>query len=159
MCKCAHASETCMCISTCVTEHSPVWACGFVSPSVSCLLVECCAKGESRTQINVVFLILWACVFMGMCFHVSVYLGMHRGSTTFSCNTSDTSCTAITGSSVRFTFCISITAHGGSGDITSHPRCQSGRIEGEAVVLLLLAPLLSCHYITSFSLFSPCLSQ
>ncbi|XP_070776836.1 interleukin-6 receptor subunit beta-like [Enoplosus armatus] len=49
---------------------------------------------------------------------------------TFTCNTSDTSCTAISGSSVRFTFCITVTAHGHSGyRIKSQRRCQPGRTE------------------------------
>ncbi|XP_060919371.1 interleukin-6 receptor subunit beta [Labrus mixtus] len=49
---------------------------------------------------------------------------------TFSCTTSGTSCTAqLNGSSVRFTFCTTITAHGHSSNISSLTRCQSGRIE------------------------------
>ncbi|XP_042292673.1 interleukin-31 receptor subunit alpha [Thunnus maccoyii] len=48
----------------------------------------------------------------------------------FTCTTSGTNCTArINSSSVRFIFCITITAHGLSQDIISEPRCQSGRIE------------------------------
>lgn len=146
-CKCAHASETCTRISKTFICLG-LWFC-------TCL----CARGKSRTQMNIVFIILWACVFMGMCFFVYVYLGMHRmgASRTFSCITSDTSCTAaMTGSCVRFNFCVSITAHGGSGDITSRPRCRSGRIEGEAgcasptcTPILLLSSLIS--YLLSFS--------
>ncbi|CAJ1074431.1 interleukin-6 receptor subunit beta isoform X1 [Xyrichtys novacula] len=50
--------------------------------------------------------------------------------TTFSCTTSGTSCTAaLNGSSVRFTFCIVVTAHCQSGDVLSQSRCQSGRVE------------------------------
>ncbi|XP_035024535.1 interleukin-6 receptor subunit beta [Hippoglossus stenolepis] len=49
---------------------------------------------------------------------------------TFTCTTSDTSCTAdLARSSVRFTFCIAITAHGRSSNISSDRRCQPGRIE------------------------------
>ncbi|XP_060938144.1 interleukin-6 receptor subunit beta [Limanda limanda] len=49
---------------------------------------------------------------------------------TFSCTTSDTSCTAdLARSSVRFTFCITITAHGRSSNTSSDRRCQPGRIE------------------------------
>lgn len=39
-------------------------------------------------------------------------------------------------SSVRFNFCITVTAHSHRGDISSELRCQPGRIEGEAVSLL-----------------------
>ncbi|XP_073339217.1 interleukin-31 receptor subunit alpha-like [Pagrus major] len=51
--------------------------------------------------------------------------------TLFSCTTSNTSCTAmINKSSVRFNFCISITAHHGHNqDVPSVGRCQSGMIE------------------------------
>uniref|UniRef100_UPI0037E84262 interleukin-31 receptor subunit alpha-like n=1 Tax=Semicossyphus pulcher TaxID=241346 RepID=UPI0037E84262 len=50
--------------------------------------------------------------------------------TTFSCTTPGTTCTAaLSGSSVRFTFCISVTAHCHGGDTSSQSRCQSGRIE------------------------------
>ncbi|KAM6968607.1 interleukin-6 receptor subunit beta [Tautogolabrus adspersus] len=49
--------------------------------------------------------------------------------TTFSCTTSGTSCTAKLNSSVRFTFCTTVTAHGHSGDISSPSRCQPGRVE------------------------------
>nr|XP_019953542.1 PREDICTED: interleukin-6 receptor subunit beta-like [Paralichthys olivaceus] len=49
---------------------------------------------------------------------------------TFTCTTIDTSCTADLGkSSVRFIFCIIITAHGRSSNISSDPRCQPGRTE------------------------------
>ncbi|KAF1374667.1 hypothetical protein PFLUV_G00231480 [Perca fluviatilis] len=49
---------------------------------------------------------------------------------TFTCITSDTSCTArLDGTSVNFCFCITITAHSHNQNITSHPRCQSGRTE------------------------------
>ncbi|XP_041809751.1 interleukin-6 receptor subunit beta isoform X2 [Chelmon rostratus] len=47
----------------------------------------------------------------------------------FTCTTSDTSCTAVTNSSVRFNFCITVTAHGHSRDVSSQRRCQSGRTE------------------------------
>ncbi|GAA6213324.1 interleukin-6 receptor subunit beta-like isoform X1 [Lates japonicus] len=50
--------------------------------------------------------------------------------TPFTCTTPDTSCTADIGmSSVRFNFCITVTAHGHRGDISSELRCQPGRIE------------------------------
>ncbi|XP_062253899.1 interleukin-6 receptor subunit beta-like [Platichthys flesus] len=49
---------------------------------------------------------------------------------TFTCTTSDTSCTAdLARSSVRFTFCVTITAHGLSSNTSSDRRCQPGRIE------------------------------
>ncbi|XP_069008720.1 LOW QUALITY PROTEIN: interleukin-31 receptor subunit alpha [Embiotoca jacksoni] len=49
---------------------------------------------------------------------------------TFTCTTSDTNCTVgIGGSTLRIDFCISITAHSGSRNISSHPRCQPGRTE------------------------------
>ncbi|KAK2826464.1 hypothetical protein Q5P01_020678 [Channa striata] len=63
---------------------------------------------------------------------------------TFTCSTSHTNCTAgLSGSSVRFTFCISVTAHARGGDITSPPRCQPGRTEVmlPAVVLSSVKPL------------------
>ncbi|CAK6966964.1 interleukin-31 receptor subunit alpha [Scomber scombrus] len=48
----------------------------------------------------------------------------------FTCTTSHTTCTAkINRTSVRFEFCITITAHGHSQDVLSEPRCQLGRIE------------------------------
>ncbi|XP_045919345.1 interleukin-31 receptor subunit alpha isoform X1 [Micropterus dolomieu] len=53
----------------------------------------------------------------------------NRPLNTFTCTTSGTSCTVITGSSVRFTFCITVTAHGHSKDTQSACRCQSGRTE------------------------------
>ncbi|XP_039993348.1 uncharacterized protein LOC120795471 [Xiphias gladius] len=50
--------------------------------------------------------------------------------TTFTCSTSGTSCTVgIGNSSVRFTFCTTIIAHGRNRDVASDPRCQPGRIE------------------------------
>lgn len=92
-----------------------------------------------------------------MCFCAHVYLRLHRAEAsttnrplnTFTCTTSGTSCTVITGSSVRFTFCITVTAHGHSKDTQSACRCQSGRTEGKVVVLLLIAHLL---FFSSFSL-------
>ncbi|AWP16273.1 putative interleukin-6 receptor subunit beta-like [Scophthalmus maximus] len=49
---------------------------------------------------------------------------------TFTCTTADTGCTADIGmASVRFTFCVAVTAHGLSGNVSSAPRCQPGRIE------------------------------
>nr|XP_046268504.1 interleukin-6 receptor subunit beta isoform X2 [Scatophagus argus] len=48
---------------------------------------------------------------------------------TFTCTTPDTSCTAITNSSVRYVFCVTVTAHGHSWNVSSQPRCQSGRVE------------------------------
>ncbi|XP_072220897.1 interleukin-6 receptor subunit beta-like [Leuresthes tenuis] len=49
---------------------------------------------------------------------------------TFTCTTSGTSCTAgIGGSTVRIIYCIRVTAHGGSLNISSEPRCQPGRKE------------------------------
>ncbi|XP_070698926.1 interleukin-6 receptor subunit beta-like [Pempheris klunzingeri] len=46
---------------------------------------------------------------------------------TFTCTTSGTSCTAgLNGSSVRFDFCVTITAH---GSVLSQRPCQSGRTE------------------------------
>ncbi|XP_044023287.1 interleukin-6 receptor subunit beta isoform X2 [Siniperca chuatsi] len=62
----------------------------------------------------------------------------------FTCTTSGTSCTAITGSSVRFDFCITITAHGHDQDILSERRCQSGRTE----VMLPPATLKSVQQVT-----------
>ncbi|KAK5857658.1 hypothetical protein PBY51_010886 [Eleginops maclovinus] len=48
----------------------------------------------------------------------------------FTCITPNTSCTAaFEGTDVRSCFCISITAHGPKQNITSRPRCQSGRTE------------------------------
>lgn len=69
---------------------------------------------------------------------------MHRKQQTFTCTTSDTSCTArLDGTSVNFCFCITITAHGHNQNITSHPRCQSGRTEGEvSPTCILIIPLL-----------------
>ncbi|XP_030298929.1 interleukin-31 receptor subunit alpha isoform X2 [Sparus aurata] len=49
--------------------------------------------------------------------------------TLFSCTTSDTSCTVQTESSVKFKFCISVTAQGQSQDARATSRCQSGMIE------------------------------
>ncbi|XP_029983565.1 interleukin-31 receptor subunit alpha isoform X2 [Sphaeramia orbicularis] len=53
------------------------------------------------------------------------------GAKVFTCPpTSDTKCTVTIGdSTVRSDFCINITAHGRDGNVTSGPRCQSGRIE------------------------------
>ncbi|XP_008303186.1 interleukin-6 receptor subunit beta [Stegastes partitus] len=49
---------------------------------------------------------------------------------TFTCTTPETSCTAVLGSStVRMTFCITVTAHSGGRNISSRPRCQPGRKE------------------------------
>ncbi|XP_034714869.1 interleukin-6 receptor subunit beta [Etheostoma cragini] len=49
---------------------------------------------------------------------------------TFTCTTSDTSCTAkLDGATAIFCFCITVTAHGHNQNITSHPRCQSGRTQ------------------------------
>lgn len=56
------------------------------------------------------------------------------------CNTPNTSCTADISSSVRFKFCITVTAHSDRWNISSQHRCQSGRLEGEAAVLLLSLP-------------------
>ncbi|XP_054470187.1 interleukin-31 receptor subunit alpha [Anoplopoma fimbria] len=48
----------------------------------------------------------------------------------FTCNTSNTSCTArFVDTSVRNCFCITITAHGRNRSIMSQPRCQSGKTE------------------------------
>ncbi|XP_071354820.1 interleukin-31 receptor subunit alpha-like isoform X2 [Trachinotus anak] len=48
----------------------------------------------------------------------------------FTCTTSGTSCMASIGkSSVRYIFCITITAHGHSRNISSDRPCQSGRVE------------------------------
>ncbi|XP_040916831.1 interleukin-31 receptor subunit alpha [Toxotes jaculatrix] len=60
----------------------------------------------------------------------AVLLAANSSLKTFTCTTSNTSCTAgIGSSSVRFTFCITVTAHSRSRDISSSPRCQPGRIE------------------------------
>ncbi|XP_023286551.1 interleukin-6 receptor subunit beta-like [Seriola lalandi dorsalis] len=49
---------------------------------------------------------------------------------TYKCTTSGTNCTAnISVSSVRFIYCITVTAHGRSLNVSSDPRCQPGRIE------------------------------
>lgn len=54
----------------------------------------------------------------------------------FTCTTSQTSCTAETNSSsVRFTYCVVVTAHTHRGNVSSASRCQSGRTEGETAVL------------------------
>lgn len=69
----------------------------------------------------------------------------------FQCDTPNTSCTANTSSSVRFTFCITVTAHSDGWNISSQQRCQSGTLEGEAAVRLLLLPpglFLSDVYLT-----------
>jgi len=69
---------------------------------------------------------------------------------TFTCTTSGTSCTAgIGGSTVRIVYCIRVTAHGGSLNISSEPRCQPGRKEGEAIILL---PLTSSLFSLTFAL-------
>ncbi|XP_051238716.1 interleukin-6 receptor subunit beta isoform X2 [Dicentrarchus labrax] len=76
-----------------------------------------------------------------------------KNNSRFTCTTTDTSCTAITNSSVRVHFCISVIAHSHRRDITSHRPCQSGRIE----VMLYPVPLNSvkpvrgrphCLYVT-----------
>ncbi|XP_074547494.1 interleukin-6 receptor subunit beta [Halichoeres trimaculatus] len=62
--------------------------------------------------------------------------------TTFSCTTSGSSCTAaLSGSSVSFTFCVSVTAHSASQSehATSERRCQSGRLEVELPAVALSA--------------------
>lgn len=62
----------------------------------------------------------------------------------FSCTTPNTSCTAvINSSSIRFRFCISITAHLASGDLTSQPRCESAIYESE---FLLFGCFLFCFF-------------
>ncbi|XP_055361840.1 interleukin-31 receptor subunit alpha isoform X2 [Betta splendens] len=49
---------------------------------------------------------------------------------TFACAASRGSCTAgMPGSSVRFVYCVTVTAHARGGDAASAPRCQSGRTE------------------------------
>uniref|UniRef100_A0AAQ5YZL0 Fibronectin type-III domain-containing protein n=1 Tax=Amphiprion ocellaris TaxID=80972 RepID=A0AAQ5YZL0_AMPOC len=49
---------------------------------------------------------------------------------TFTCTTPDTNCTVGLGrSTVTIIFCITITAHSGSRNISSLPRCQPGRTE------------------------------
>lgn len=48
---------------------------------------------------------------------------------TFTCTTSETSCTAITNLTARLHFCITITAHDHSKNISSQRPCQSGRAE------------------------------
>lgn len=112
------------------------------------LLVDCYGRSQMR------------CFFILMCVCLWVWLnGMYRAAPTttnrplktFTCSTSNTSCTAgIYGSSVRFTFCIIITAHTRSGNISSAPRCQPGRAEGETVELPPLVPslLVSCFFLT-----------
>ncbi|XP_067336249.1 interleukin-31 receptor subunit alpha [Channa argus] len=63
---------------------------------------------------------------------------------TFTCSTSETSCTAgLSGSSVRFTFCVTITAQTRGQTISSPPRCQPGRTEVmlPAVILNSVKPL------------------
>ncbi|XP_031703871.1 interleukin-6 receptor subunit beta isoform X2 [Anarrhichthys ocellatus] len=47
----------------------------------------------------------------------------------FACTTSDNSCTVRHGKTVRNVFCITITAHGRNGSISSQRRCQPGRTE------------------------------
>ncbi|XP_076604135.1 interleukin-31 receptor subunit alpha [Chaetodon auriga] len=69
----------------------------------------------------------------------------------FTCTTSETSCTAISNSSVRFLFCITVTAHSQSRDVSSQRRCQSGRTEGEVAVLLICSLLFPSYF--SLSLF------
>lgn len=72
-----------------------------------------------------------------MCACVSLFTcdrGLHSSNKTtlFSCTTSNTSCTALTNSSVRFDFCINVMAQAHSQDAPPENRCQSGMIEGEA---------------------------
>lgn len=50
---------------------------------------------------------------------------------TVTCTTSDSNCTVDIKSSTTFDFCISITAHLDSGDVTSRRECQSGIPESE----------------------------
>lgn len=72
----------------------------------------------------------------------------------FTCTTSQTTCTAgMHRTSVRFIFCITVTAHGLSKDIVSEPRCQAGRKEGEVVVPLLSLLFLFYVFLTLVSVF------
>lgn len=88
---------------------------------------------------------LWVCLY-GMC--RAEPLTTNSSLKTFNCFTSHTSCTAgISSSSVRFTFCITVTAHTHCGDISSASRCQPGRTEGETVVLPSLVPSLLVSYV------------
>lgn len=90
------------------------------------------------------------CCLLRVCFYVYVNLCMHRRnakSTLFTCTTSENSCTAITKSTARITYCITVIAHTDSQDISSERRCQSGRIEGEVVLLLLLSASLFLSYL------------
>lgn len=121
----------------------------FCTCSSTCSLL---CQRQGQQQMNIV---LFFCV----------CLRMHRAKTMpspqnmFNCISSNTSCTVITNSSVRFTFCITVTAHGHSWDISSRPRCQSGRTEGEDVALLLLAPVLFLSYFCLTLPPPPCFSQ
>lgn len=65
--------------------------------------------------------------------------------TQFYCTTSDTSCTAVTNSSVRFHFCVSITAHLASGDLTSQQRCESASHESEFLLFFCFPPVCTCN--------------
>lgn len=98
---------------------------------------------------------VWICSFIGVCVCVSLFTcgrGLHSSNITtlFSCTTSDTSCTVQTESSVKFKFCISVTAQGQSQDARATSRCQSGMIEGEASCTFIY-----CCSATSVSPVSP----
>lgn len=124
-----------------VTEHAnmyapeylrkrPLFCLGSLFCSRSGVASNCWLMSLSRSQEK--HCVLFLCV-------------MHRAErknslNVFPCSTQNTSCTAITNSSVRFEFCITVTAHSDGWNISSQHRCQSGRIEGEAAVLLLLLP-------------------
>lgn len=133
VCSCGMPACVCVCvvcvtstfITICVTKHASIWAC-----------ILC-------TGVWVNAFVFYVCVDEGMC-----RIEPTNALRTFTCITSDTNCTAkISGQFVRIIFCITITAHGHSQDIQSEPRCQPGRIEGEAVVLLSLVPSLLLSYI------------
>lgn len=79
--------------------------------------------------------------------------------TQFFCTTSNTSCTAvINSSSIRFRFCVSITAHLASGDQTSQPRCESAIYESEFLLFgccfFCFPPVCTCNTSTIVPLHS-----
>lgn len=95
---------------------------------------------------------------MSFSFYMNVGISLPNSSTAeisqrpFTCTTSGTSCTASTNaSSVRFVFCITVTAHGRNHSVSSNPRCKPGRIEGEAGARLILVS----SSLVTYSLLSP----
>lgn len=117
-------------------------------------LLTALPRGKNRSLIKTACACMFVCVYLYLVLHVGLPSDVPQE--TFNCTSPNNSCTVdINISNVAHPFCITVTAHSPRGDTRSDRRCQSGRKEGEGI--LLLHP--SACFAFTFSFLTPSLAM